>query len=407
MQEVPVLQIIHVSDLHFCDGYSDQAKLAREGRMWRLWLRRVIEKRDGFGWHEGTLDHDETAAAAFQSFLQDMRAEDGEWFPDEVGTPNPPTWLIDTGDATTFGDAASFKTAQTRLGQWRDALQGCEVRWLYGNHDAWPGTQPGVVAGPGFEAIGEAQRNLILEWEPWQPHRWLDPLVAQGPNGVRIECYALDTVSFGWWDNLRAIGRIDGKVLSGLCNQIASRDAASALRILATHHPIAFPYEARDESKWFVQQMVLAQSGKVIERLRNETEQIAALRPYVHLFLAGHTHLGMPGQRLPNNVKEAYQGELGKTQLQLVAGALQLVRDREALKEAIGPQVLLKDRVDFSAPWVFDANQQFQILRFYFDPKTKNGLRLERQVMARLPNDPEGYRAVDELSSSTFVHLSS
>ena len=67
MQEVPVLQIIHVSDLHFCDGYSDQAKLAREGRMWRLWLRRVIEKRDWFGWHEGTLDHDETAAATLRA----------------------------------------------------------------------------------------------------------------------------------------------------------------------------------------------------------------------------------------------------------------------------------------------------------------------------------------------------
>lgn len=268
--EQPVLQIIHVSDLHFCDGYSDQAKLAREARIWRQWLRRTIERRDWFGWHEGTLDHDETAANAFLSFLQAMRSEDGEWFPDEVGKPNPPTWLVDTGDATTFGDEPSFTTAQDRLEQWRNALGGCEARWLFGNHDAWPGTQPGVQTGAGFERISEDQKNLVYSWAPWQQHKWLDPLVANGPNGLRIECYGLNSVCFGWWDNLRAIGRIDRSELEGLCSKIAARDPAPSFRILATHHPVAFPYEARDESMWFVQQMVLAQSGKVIDRLRNE-----------------------------------------------------------------------------------------------------------------------------------------
>src|SRR6187549_3459113 len=108
MADVPVLQILHISDLHFCDGFSDQAKLAREGRMWRLRLRKILEKRAWFGWHEGTLDHDDTAEAAFLEFLQDMRASDGEWFPDDEGKANPPTWLIDTGDGTTFGDQASM-----------------------------------------------------------------------------------------------------------------------------------------------------------------------------------------------------------------------------------------------------------------------------------------------------------
>ena len=180
-----------------------------------------------------------------------------------------------------------------------------------------------------------------------------------------------------------------------------------ALRILATHHPLAFPYEDRDERMWFIQQMILAQSGRLVDAFRNETSKSAALRPLVHLFLSGHTHLGMPGQPLPENVKEAYQGRLGSNQLQLVSGATMLIRDREAVRQQIGPQVDLKDRKDFAIPHVFDANQQFQILRFFFDESRPDSLRMDRTVMARLPNALGGqYHGVKELASSTWFSLS-
>jgi hypothetical protein len=399
----PVLQIIHVSDLHVCAGHSDQAKLARDGRMWRLRLRRLIEKRDWFGWHEGTLDHDDTAEATFTAFLSDLRAEDGEWFPDHADRPNPPTWLIDTGDGTTFGDASSMAAVQRRLEAWQQTLEGCEVRWLFGNHDAWPETQPGVLIGAGHDAMAELQRTQVYQWAPWQPHRWRQPLVALTPGGARIECHAISSVSFDWWDNVRGVGRVERSALEDLCDDIRASPPGRSLRILATHHPVAFPYEARDERMWFVQQMVLARSGRIVERLRNDLDDNPALRPLIQLFLAGHTHLGLPGQPLPGTVKEAYQGGLGQLQLQLVSGALMLVRDREAVREGIGPQRPLKHRLDFAQPAVFDANQQFQILRFYELEGRPQGLVLERTVMARVPNDEDGYRAVSELSSETWL----
>ncbi len=218
--------------------------------------------------------------------------------------------------------------AQGRFQAWAEVLRGCEFRSLFGNHDTWPETQPGVMTGPGYAELAELQRTHVFEWDHWQPHRWLEPLVAPLPGGGAIECYALNTARFDWWDNLRAVGRVEASDLDALEARIRKSEPGSRLRILASHHPLAFPYESREEAIWFVQQMVLAKSGRVTRRLRNEDEEIAALRPLIHLFLSGHTHLGMPGQPLPGHVKEAYQSELGKTQLQLVSGALLLVRDR-------------------------------------------------------------------------------
>jgi hypothetical protein len=54
-------------------------------------------------------------------------------------------------------------------------------------------------------------------------------------------------------------------------------------------------------------------------------------------------------------------------------------------------------------PTVFDATQQFQILRFSYDADVPDGLLLERLVMARIDNDPAGYAPLDEMISTTFV----
>jgi hypothetical protein len=87
-------------------------------------------------------------------------------------------------------------------------------------------------------------------------------------------------------------------------------------------------------------------------------------------------------------------------------GVRRTITDREKVREAIGPQSVLKDRKDFSHPSVFDANQQFQILRFYFDPDKPTGVKLQRTVMARLPNSPDGYTPIPELGSETWMPLS-
>lgn len=366
----------------------------------------MIEGSGGVGWHEGTLEHDATAVRAFEAFLSGLRAGDSSWF----GPGAPPTWLVDSGDATVFGDKASMEEAHGRLNRWQAVLGASDVLSVYGNHDAWPGAHPAMFAGPGFEARAELQRTQIGEFTPWQPHRWLSPLVAAPSSGIGIELYGLDSVLFGLWDSVRAVGSIPAEAIDALQAAIRARDDPSRrmLRILVTHHPVSYPY-ARAERRKFgvISQMELLGRDEVARQLANDSEAHSAAGrvPLVHLVLSGHTHLGLPGQGLPRNVKEVIQPPLGGRQMQLVGGPLLLVRDRRQVLEEIGAQPVLRARKGFAQQYVFEGNQQFQILRFYQDSDTPDGLWLERTVCARTPF-AAGYQPVPELRSAVFMEVS-
>ena len=94
----PLLQIIHISDLHVGDAYDDKAAIAQLERTVRGGLRDVIEHLDLFGWREGTLTSDVTAIHAFEDFLTGLRTHDTEWFSSDRANGTPQTWLLDTGD---------------------------------------------------------------------------------------------------------------------------------------------------------------------------------------------------------------------------------------------------------------------------------------------------------------------
>lgn len=404
-EPIPLLQIIHVSDLHVQKGRGDKQTLAGDELRFRLRLRELLEKHNVGEWHEGTLGHDETAALAFERFLTDSRANDKDWFPD--GAEGPETWLIDTGDASTSGDRESLAVAHAMLDRWAAILKPCKVRSLYGNHDAWPGTHPAVLGGTSYHARMAQQRNLLLQRLGWNSAEWLEPLSTAGAgNQPRIECYGINTVRFSWKDNVLAVGRISEDELLELQGKIIEQGEHPAYRILLTHHPISFPYERGDrKALLLLNKMVLQNADLVAKELMNSaTVAPSSTRsPYIHLMLSGHTHLGLPGKGLPENGKEVYQARLGRTQIQLVAGPLMLLRSQSAVRDDAGSQLILKDRNDFSDSFVFDANQQFQILRFYFDEERPEGLLLERVVMARSSNNKRGYAPVPELMSETFV----
>lgn len=392
--------------MHFCTVRSDKAALTRDGRWAGLLLQRLIERGNAFRWHEGTLEHDATAVRAFENFLFDLRSNDPEWF---NPVDRPPTWLIDSGDATTFGDEASMVEAHRRLARWQELLDATAVRSIYGNHDAWPGAHPAMHIGTGYTERAEVQRNQIGQFPPWQEHHWQPPLCVDMPSGISVEAYATNTVSFGLWDNIRALGRIPEQEVEALHALVSARHKPPkrALRVLVTHHPVAFPYAFSDERTFLlIKQMALENSALVTQRLSNDQAALSntGLVPLIHLFLSGHTHLAMPGQALPPNVKEVVQGQLGSRQMQLVGGPLLLVRDRGRVRDGIGTQPVLKERKDFSQQWVFEANQQFQILRFRYDSTNPDGLLLERNVCARQPNG-DGYRPVPELRSTTFMEV--
>jgi hypothetical protein len=281
------------------------------------------------------------------------------------------------------------------------------MRILYGNHDAWPGTLP-ILAGGGWRQRSELQRSRLSARLEWWEERWRDdPLYVDIPGtSHRIELYALNSVCFGAVENTQAIGRVNQEDLKRLALAIKEHHRASekSYRILATHHPVAFPFDKTETSiRWLplIRTMHLAGAHSVIEFLKNDTgvDATPELSPYIHLFLAGHTHASFPGTPLPRTVKEAYHGPLGDRQMQLVGGPLMLVRDRERVAQDTLPRIRRRTQKDFPQPLVFDANQQFEILRFSYKSDSGGGLLLRRYVLARTPNEPD-YMLVPELGAN-------
>lgn len=404
---VPLLQIIHVTDLHVQKGRGDRAGLAAKDRRLQSWLREQLEASDAFEWNEGTLGHDDTAAADFERFLVNFRARETVWFSGQEGGPE--TWLIDTGDASTNGDADSLRTAYELLDRWEAILRPCKVRSLFGNHDAWPGIHPAVAAAGGYDAAIAQQRGLLRQRGAWHTEQWLQPLATATVESLpRIECYGLNTVRFGRWDSIRAIGEIEENDLTELKQQIMNQGDHPAYRVLLTHHPVVFPYLAAErKAKALTDKMILRNAADVARQLLNAAPVVptGTRSPYIHLMLSGHTHFGYPGAALPANVKDLYQGALGRTQAQLVGGSLMLLRARKAMAGA-GPGPGSSARAglpDFPGASVFDASQQFQILRFFHDASLPDGLQLQRIVMVRVPNHPRGYGLFKPLMSTTFV----
>jgi hypothetical protein len=292
----------------------------------------------------------------------------------------------------------SLAEAQRRLLEWKAELAPCQFRSLFGNHDAWPGTQPAFLAS-GYGAHIEQQWNNIRQWNEWCVENW-KPLRVSAPGSSYIECRAVNTVSLGLTDNTLAVGRVRSDDLEGLCAQLTAAPAGG-LHILATHHPVAFPYEAEERRVLGKQKMVLADAAELIGKLRNDegAPDGTGRAPLAHLFLAGHTHLAHPGTKLPSNLQTLYQDELSTRQAQFVTGSLLLPRDFKKVQANAQPRVSTPDNDKFALPQIYDATQQFQVLRFFHDDQLEDGFLLERYVVARAPNGGD-YRAVPELTNT-------
>lgn len=401
----PLLQLIHVSDLHFRKGRSDRAALALSGRLADRKARVLVEKHDIGGWHEGTLGHDQTAVTAFREWLLGLRSSAPAWFGDPGRDAAPQTWLVDTGDATTFGDAESLAEARKRLVEWHGVLQPCRLRTLYGNHDAWPDTQP-AFRRVGYDTHQLEQRSRIRQWDEWCQESWRTPLRVGLPGkSVYIECHALNTVSFAFMDNVLAVGRVNAAEVDELVARLMKAQPGG-LHIVAMHHPLAFPYESHERRVAGAEQMVLSDASVLVDRLRNDVADPdgQGRSPLAHLFLSGHTHKAHPAIPLPPNLQTLYQGGLSTKQAQFVTGSLLLPRDFAKVRANAQPAVVTRDNPSFATPQIYDATQQFELLRFFHDDHYDDGVMVERYVLARCPAGGS-YRVVPELSSSTAAFI--
>ncbi|MCI0627700.1 MAG: metallophosphoesterase [Acidobacteria bacterium] len=387
---LPVLQIIHVTDLHVkhISASPDHKLYATKRRIAARIAQKIIENLDLFDWNEGTQGHYYHAPASFSRFLKKWREDDKRWY-GKPGEDSAQTWLIDTGDMTAFGDDASLAAGRKYLDEWRSDLGDCELRTLYGNHDAWPEILPThVIFGCMLGEI-KIQRQRITTRPEWNFADWLDnPLTVEIPGTAahgasRIELYALDSVCWGAFSNTRAVGRISAADLETLRKRLREQWQGSQtrhFRIIALHHPLAFPYTyKKSHSLVVLPSMTLRQTAKVMRELRNDRDDPRLLGPLAHLFLSGHTHTAYPAGSIPDGIM-GNQGLLSAAQLQLVGGPLMLNKSERAANAAVNQEPTQESRqkrryMKSVMDW---SNCQAQILRFYSDPDQYGQITMHR-----------------------------
>lgn len=348
----PVLQIIHVSDLHVLAAKHPAAPtirrvqqiLKRFGRQGQELLEKL---------KDGTAPSDPISPFVFPDFVKKITSADPIW-------AKYPTWLVDSGDHTTFGDDVSLAQARQHLISFISAMSprtpNVSLVNLPGNHDAWPEDLPlfaghkvqaqvaKLAGAPLGYALGRAQMALRA------------PLAA----GQEIQLYTLDTVNTDSVENTLARGNVERPQRVDLATLMQSNQGTTGarhLRIVVTHHPVHFP----PPRPWCT--MVIANEQEVGLDLRTGAFP-------VQLVLSGHTHDLFPKHgALPSSVRKCAHDPLGANQCQLVIGTLMQMD-------------LFKKRGD--NPY------QCQVLRFYQDPDTPHVVLLERLLASRNPNSTPG-----------------
>lgn len=241
------------------------------------------------------------------------------------------------------------------------------MRSLYGNHDMWPQTLPLFNRGE-----VRAQWQRVRSQPGWDAPSWLtSPLSVPIPgHDATIDLYALDTIAWGSVlgaaRNTLAVGQVRNHDLLHfrLLLEGQAKRGGHGLRILAIHHPIAFPWLGKETSTGGLPTMKLLGSDKCANYLRNDGGIPARIGPWAHLLLSGHTHMSHPPSGMTDDVTSVTQGPLGPYQLQLVGSSLMLNRDSRSRK--VGPPTVdQRNVVGFEPSGVYPHPCQAHILRFY------------------------------------------
>jgi 3',5'-cyclic AMP phosphodiesterase CpdA len=345
----PCLQIVHISDLHIVARSFVVPRRIRKIK--RIMRRRPLLAPLYRSLVDGTAPHDRFAPHLFRDFLKKITIEDAEW-------SASPTWLICTGDITTFGDSASLDEGKTWLQRFAQDV-GAPL-WLHGNHDEWPDTLP--FDAP--HAIASHHTQLETDRRNWPTsplrHRVYD--FAAGELIGEVQLYRLNSVLHSAWANTWARGEIEKASLEALATQIDNNaSGACDLRILATHHPVHYPRRPR-------YQMVMKNDTDVARELVKGSP--GGSRPLVHLVLSGHTHELFPRlEELPDNARECEHPDLGDDQCQLIVGTLMQL-----------------DTFQKRGDWP----HQCEILRIYRSASMRNVARLERRLAGRITGGIDG-----------------
>ena len=307
----PLLQIVHVSDLHLLKDYSesDDARI----------IRRILRRADLIGppiakalgrdenvfrdmveaiWtvnESGRYGHDEKSIELLERWLSEMVLDDDDW-------RGVPIWLIDTGDQTTNGDQSSLEYSYDVLDRLSAALGGAPVARIHGNHDAWPGRPPYTSSS---KRLNKHREWLRARHYPasYPNDECLTLEVAEMDIGIDV--FSLNSIVHDWVGSVLAQGEIaedmywrKGKKwpLSG--EQVRSlqrfserrlqADKGRRLRIVLSHHPVAMdkPFRLAHRHSRFIG---LDRASAVASTLAQRHSSLGG-SPIAHLVLGGHTH---------------------------------------------------------------------------------------------------------------------
>lgn len=355
----PILQIVHMTDLHFHVGSAPQND--------RLILNLIQMLPNAYGlkswlldyWEDGRAGHALDALLEFESFLKGNPPTQGVIGVLQCATI--PTWLVDTGDLSSVGDNASVEKQKAWVDRIAKMMGATKTIRLYGNHDAWPEKFPLIASAK------EISDHRVLFRNTHFPQSWpLNPeTIALGSTGNFIDLYSLNSVIHDHSLNVRARGQIGvdrhwggsgvKDQLLELRRLVAAR--GKAFRILLSHHPIHYPPPVPRLI------MSLSDARSVATELIN-----TGAEPLAHLVLSGHTHGLFPKHgALPRNAGTPHHPPLGQHQLQLIVGSL-------------------SKAVRGVPPPAYDVNtepHQCQVLRFFEVPDHPNSIELRRAVIGR------------------------
>jgi 3',5'-cyclic AMP phosphodiesterase CpdA len=380
-----VLQLIHVTDLHFFTGPN------LEGYQVRSWLHRAfaclpktvrdvpLVKRLFDDLVQGTAGHSPDALAAFEASVADW--VDRDW--------QDVSWLVTTGDVAAWGEDASIAAGL----QWlADVAARLGIRWtaIYGNHDVWLG--PGQIPLP-WNATGPFDRRRSALRRAIFARDWPQLPLTQGvTNGTSVQapsfpvlsvplasgrgrllCGSLNTVLHEPAENSLALGEVradrywEGAETRHQMDVLKAGLRPDDVLVLLTHHPLHDPQRRSGEALT----MILKNSRDVADSLR--------LRALV--VLSGHTHQASPDpgkmpERLPAG--PSAQEPLDRHQLQLTAGTL-------AQRGLNRP----------------DPLQDWQLLRFWEDDQPPHRITLERSILARAGGGVGVFRPSDDGQNAT------
>ena len=336
----PTLQIVHISDIHMWAPQSHEDVAGKRESIVQLFMDRLSEATHVVTNFIPGLQRDDLGVR--EDFVEALEkiVEEDEW-------RDIPTWLVCTGDVTTWGDTPSRDAFHRWIQNEIIPLGIQRFHCLHGNHDYWPDAHP-LYASP------KRLRNHRQVLRNTRPYNRSHPrLLARHilSNDRSINLYSLSTpnwqraynsIALGWvrsdtaWPGRSPVVKRQLEYLKALVTR-ERRGNKKAVRLVASHHPVA--------SRVY--------GFKPFERLIDASLIAAVFERYklADIVMSGHTH-----SCYPYSPEDLMKMSPFQDIDQLVTGTL---------SQQLGGE-----------PSVGEENQ-FQLLRFY---ENDDGVLMERSL---------------------------